>query len=194
MGWSSPGHPLSFSASNPSLVAVPELFGSRNRERRTREIPPSANEVSLDDELFLTKQYLEIERLRYGDRLRVEITVDPVLLSCLVPHLFLQPLVENSIRLGIAPRLGSGLVSIVARKDRDQLIIKVCDDGLGKQSRPGSKNGDSKGIGLKNIDRRLTELYGDQCGLQLQWPQTGGWEAILKIPWHEDPLVDANHR
>ena len=155
---------------------------------------PSANEVSLDDELFLTKQYLEIERLRFGDRLRVEITVDPVLLSCLVPHLFLQPLVENSIRHGIAPRLGSGLVSIVARKDRNQLIIKVCDDGLGKRSRPGSKNGDSKGIGLKNIDRRLTELYGDQGGLQLQWPQTGGCEAILKIPWHEDPLVAANHR
>ena len=123
---------------------------------------PSVNEVSLDDELFLTKQYLEIERLRFGDRLRVEITVDPVLLSCLVPHLFLQPLVENSIRHGIAPRLGSGLVSIVARKDRDQLIIKVCDDGLGKQSRNGPKNGDSKGIGLKNIDRLRSSDLGAQ--------------------------------
>jgi LytS/YehU family sensor histidine kinase len=74
---------------------------------------------------------------------------------------------RNSIRHGIAPRLGNGMVSILAQKDRDQLIIKVCDDGLGKQSRPDSKNGDHDGIGLKNIDRRLTELYGVLGRLEL---------------------------
>jgi Histidine kinase len=155
---------------------------------------PAANEVSLEDELFLTKQYLEIEKLRLGARLRVEIEVDPALLSTSVPHLVLQPLVENSIRHGIAPRRGAGLVSIVARKDRENLIVKVSDDGLGKPSRSGSENGDNVGIGLNNIDRRLRELYGDSGGLELIWPRAGGCQATLKIPYHEESLHESNRR
>jgi two-component system, LytTR family, sensor kinase len=144
---------------------------------------PTSNEVSLDAELFLTKQYLEIERLRLGDRLRVEMKIDSSLLACLVPHLVLQPLVENSIRHGIAPRRGAGVVSIVATKEHDRLIVKVTDDGLGIQLRREAQNG--RGIGLKNIDRRLRELYGAAGGLELMWPQAGGCEATLTIPYHE---------
>lgn len=144
---------------------------------------PATNEVSLDDELFLTRQYLEIEKLRLGDRLRVEMEIDVRLFACLVPHLVLQPLVENSIRHGIAPRRGAGLVSITARKDQGNLIVKVKDDGLGRQSRPETQNGG--GIGLKNIDQRLEELYGEAGGLELRWPGAGGCEAVLKIPYHE---------
>jgi hypothetical protein len=147
---------------------------------------PSANEVSLEEELFLTKQYLEIEKLRLGDRLQVTIEVDTALLSCPVPHLVLQPLVENSIRHGIAPRRGAGTLSIVADRDQKNLIVKVVDDGLGKTSRSGSDNGDHIGIGLKNIDQRLRELYGDSGGLELIWPHSGGCQAILKIPFHEE--------
>ncbi len=143
---------------------------------------PTANEVSLEDELFLTQQYLEIESLRLGDRLRFETAIDPLLRDCLVPHLVLQPLVENSIRHGIAPRRGAGLVSISAKKDHDNLILKVTDDGLGKQLRKAQNGG---GIGLRNIDQRLQELYGDSGGLELIWPHAGGCEAILTIPYHE---------
>jgi two-component system LytT family sensor kinase len=152
---------------------------------------PTENEVTLEDELFLTKQYLEIEKLRLGDRLRIEITVDPALLACFVPHLVLQPLVENSIRHGIAPRRGAGAVSIVAHKDQDVMIIKVADDGLGKQLRPAGRNGGNR-IGLTNIGKRLTEPYGNAGGIELIWPQPGGCEAILKIPYHEEsfPMAD----
>ena len=153
---------------------------------------PIANEVSLEDELFLTGQYLEIEKLRLGERLRVEIMVDPALLGCLVPHLVLQPLVENSIRHGIAPRCGTGTVSIVAsRHEHDAVTIKIVDDGLGKPTRPEAQNG-GHGIGLANIHRRLTELYGSVARLELIWPPSGGCEAIIKIPYHEGYLL-ADH-
>lgn len=145
---------------------------------------PAANEVTLEDELFLAKQYLEIEKLRLGDRLIVNIEVDPALLSCPVPHLMLQPLVENSIRHGIAPRRGAGALAIVANRDRDGLIITVVDNGLGKSSRSSPENGNHAGIGLKNIDQRLREMYGDSGGIELIWPQAGGCQAILKIPNH----------
>ena len=155
---------------------------------------PAANEVSLEDELFLAKQYLEIEKLRLGDRLQVEINVDPALLSCAVPHLILQPLVENSIRHGIAPRRGPGTVTIVADRNHDRLVVEVADDGLGQSARDGSGNGDHLGIGLKNIDQRLRELYGNSGGLELIWPRTGGCQAILSIPIHEDKLTGSNGR
>lgn len=145
---------------------------------------PTANEVSLENELFLTKQYLEIEKLRLGDRLQFEVGIDPALLVCLVPHLVLQPLVENSIRHGIAPRRGNGQISIIARRTHTSLIVEVSDNGLGKQLRRDAHNG--SGIGLKNIDQRLRELYGDSGGLQLIWPDNGGCQAILTIPYHEN--------
>jgi two-component system sensor histidine kinase AlgZ len=155
---------------------------------------PAASKVSLEEELFLTSQYLEIEKLRLGDRLQVEIKVNPALLSCSVPHLVLQPLVENSIRHGIAPRRGPGNVTIVADRDRDILVVEVVDDGLGQSSRDGSGKGDHIGIGLKNIDQRLRELFGDSGGLELIWPDTGGCRAILTIPFHDAGMSGSNHR
>ena len=153
---------------------------------------PTDNEVNLGNELFLTKQYLEIEKLRLGDRLQFEMGIDPALLVCLVPHLVLQPLVENSIRHGIAPRRGSGRISIVAKRDGANLIVEVTDNGLGKQLRRKAQNG--SGIGLKNIDQRLRESYGDSGGLELIWPRSGGCQAILTIPYHEELYGVLDHR
>jgi sensor histidine kinase YesM len=145
---------------------------------------PSTDEVNLEEELSLTKHYLEIEKLRLGDRLRVEIHVDPELLSNLVPHLVLQPLVENAIRHGIAPRPGAGTLTVAAERSVEHLTITVTDDGLGEQARSNTSNGDRIGIGLKNISQRLADLYGDASGLQLSWPAKGGCEATLRIPWN----------
>lgn len=161
--------------------------------RATLEGPPG-NVVSLEAELFLARQYLEIEKLRLGDRLQVKIDLDPALLSCSIPHLVLQPLVENSIRHGIAPRRGAGTLSIVANKIQENLVIKVIDDGLGKPSRADSNNGEHPGIGLKNIDQRLQELYGEAGGVELIWPPGGGCQAILKIPFREERRSTSNGR
>src|SRR2546426_2001304 len=83
------------------------------------------NEAPFEEELFLTRQYLEIEKARLGERLKIHITADSASLKCLVPHLVLQPLIENAIRHGIAPRHGTGSVSIDARTDNDKLHITV---------------------------------------------------------------------
>jgi two-component system sensor histidine kinase AlgZ len=142
----------------------------------------TSDEVTLQDELFLTTQYLEIEKLRLGERLSVETAVDPALLACRVPHLILQPLVENAIRHGIAPQRESGELAIGAEKQGDKLVIRVTDDGLGKRS-IGDQNHDTQKIGLININKRLNELYGNRGSLALTWPETGGCQAVLTIPF-----------
>jgi Histidine kinase len=173
-------------AATAMITRLADFFRATLEERTAEEVP-------LQDELFLTKQYLEIEQLRLGDRLRVEIVVNPALLRCRVPHLVLQPLVENAIRHGIAPRRGAGLLSIEAHKTQDKLLISVKDDGLGKQSRDGANNDGSRGIGLTNIDKRLRELYGNSGRLELIWPSSGGCQAVLKIPYCEDEGGISDH-
>jgi LytS/YehU family sensor histidine kinase len=172
-------------AATAMITRLADFFRATLEERRTEEVP-------LQDELFLTKQYLEIEKLRLGDRLRVEILVNPALLTCRVPHLVLQPLVENAIRHGIAPRRGAGLVSIEVHKIQAKLFISVKDDGLGKQSRDGAVNGGGHGIGLTNIDKRLKELYGNSGSLELIWASSGGCQAVVKIPYCEDALLSSD--
>jgi len=149
--------------------------------RATLELK-AANEVALEDELFLTRQYLEIEKARLGDRLGVDVRVDPEVRSCLVPHLLLQPLVENAIRHGIAPRDAGGSVSIEAKRRDDKLFIVVSDNGLGMQIRSESSPGDAQRIGLVNTETRIKELYGESGQLSLNWPADGGCQATLEIP------------
>jgi two-component system, LytTR family, sensor kinase len=172
-------------AATAMITRLADFFRATLEEHTTEEVP-------LQNELFLTKQYLEIEQLRLGDRLRVAIDVNPALLACRVPHLVLQPLVENAIRHGIAPRRGAGLVSIEAHRTQDKLLISVKDDGLGKQPRDGVSNDGGGGIGLTNIDKRLRELYGDSGRLDLIWPSSGGCQAVLKIPCCEDAGLFSN--
>lgn len=176
-----------------TLNAISTLVIEGNREAATTMISKlaeffratleeqTAEEVELQEELFLTQQYLEIEKLRLGARLNVEIAVDPETLTCPVPHLVLQPLVENAIRHGIAPRRGPGRVVIEARRNQLNLIIRVSDDGLGNQRR-AVKDGAARGIGLTNIGKRLSELYGDSGRLDVVWPDAGGCQAVLQIP------------
>lgn len=171
-------------AATAMITRLADFFRATLEEQTSEEVP-------LQGELFLTSQYLEIEKLRLGERLRVDIKVDPALLSCRVPHLILQPLVENAIRHGIAPRRGSGRVAIDAHRQGDKLLIRVTDDGLGKQSRrDGDRNG--RGIGLTNINKRLQELYGDGGSLDLRWPETGGCQAVLTIPFCADGRISSD--
>src|ERR1043165_5732949 len=171
-------------AATAMISRLADFFRATLEEQTSEEVP-------LQDELFLTSPSLEIEKLRLGERLRVNVTVSPALLMCRVPHLILQPLVENAIRHGIAPRRGSGLVAIDAHKQGDQLLVRVTDDGLGKQSRHNG-NHNSQGIGLTNINKRLKELYGDNGSLNLRWPDTGGCQAVLTIPFCADEQITSN--
>jgi LytS/YehU family sensor histidine kinase len=146
-------------------------------------------EVSLQEELAFLEPYVEIERVRLGDRLNVEYDIQPSVLEALVPHMILQPLVENAIRHGIAPRAQPGTVRIVARGRRDMLDLEVTDDGAGLA--PGrSANG---GVGLANTRARLEQMYGDRFNFEPRNVSGGGFRVALTIPFRPvgpDDLAD----
>lgn len=139
----------------------------------------SQQEVPLKQELDFVRTYLAIEQVRFRDRLKIAINVDEGVLDAKVPHLILQPLVENAIQHGIAPHLFAGLVVVGARRVNDRLCLVVRDDG------PGVGNGDTTrpGIGLLNTRARLARLYGDDFALDVGNAVEGGLEARIEVPY-----------
>jgi two-component system LytT family sensor kinase len=135
--------------------------------------------VPLKQELDFIRSYLEIEQIRFRDRLQVTIHAEPDVLDAKVPHLILQPLVENAIRHGIAPHLFASKVTVAARRANGRLELLVRDDG------PGAGSGDTArpGIGLSNTRARLTRLYGDDFGLAVENAAGGGLEARIELPF-----------
>jgi signal transduction histidine kinase len=114
-------------------------------------------EVSLRSELDFLERYLDIQRIRFQDRMKVNIDVKEELLEARVPNLILQPLVENAIKHGISQRTGPGTVTIAARRQDSTLELEVIDDGPGTSSEPPQTAG---GYGLSNTRERLQQLYG----------------------------------
>ncbi len=121
--------------------------------------------VTLRQELDSLNLYLGIEKLRFGDRLRLEFDVDQRAESALVPSLLLQPLVENAMKYAIAPREQGGAVTIIAGIDGGGLRLAVVDDGPGLPI--GTLIGNGRGIGLRNTRERLKVLYGDAHRLEV---------------------------
>lgn len=160
--------------------AVRVVTGLGDLLRRVLE-GATQQEVPLKQELDFIRNYLNIEQIRFRDRLTVAINVDPETLDAKVPHLILQPLVENAIRHGIAPHRAAGRVVVVARRVNDQLQLIVRDDG------PGIGNGDGStarpGIGLTNTRARLARLYGDDYELEVGNAEGGGLEARIAVPF-----------
>lgn len=142
------------------------------------------HEVALTAELAMLDEYLAIQQVRFGERLKVIRAIDANSGAGLVPHFVLQPLVENAIEHGIARRAGTGQVTITARRAGDQLEVRVVDDGVGLS--PDDSNREGTGLGATR--QRLQELYGDGARLTLEPVSTGGAEARLVIPYHESPI------
>ena len=139
-----------------------------------------AQEVTLARELEYLRLYLSIEQIRFSDRLRVEIDVPADLLDAAVPHMALQPLVENAIRHGVGQRSTPGVIAIRATRDGDSLRISVQDDGPGFGAR-GETGG--RGLGLGNTRARLKHLYGDAAELRIG-AEGGGACVALVLPFH----------
>jgi two-component system LytT family sensor kinase len=140
-----------------------------------------AQEVSLKEELEFLESYLEIEQTRFQDRLTVRMDVDPMALDACVPNLILQPLVENAIRHGIAPRAAVGLIEIRARRQNGMVQLQVCDNGSGLAL--ASPEGLTKGIGLSNTRARLEQLYGSAHSFELKSTDGGGLTVTVAIPF-----------
>jgi two-component system LytT family sensor kinase len=135
-----------------------------------------SQEVTLADELDFIRSYVEIEKMRLGERLQVTWDVDDTLLSAAVPSLILQPLVENAIQHGIAADARGGALTIRASREARSLVLQVRDTGPG-MSRESAQ---TRGIGLSNTRLRLQRLYGERQKFELF--DEGGLVVTLRIP------------
>jgi two-component system, LytTR family, sensor kinase len=153
---------------------------------------------AIDEEMDFLRSYLEIEQIRFGERLLVEFHVESSIAHTAVPSLILQPLVENAIKHGIAPKVGKSRI-LVQAKCRDGLILlSVEDDGIGLTAN-GSQSGRSlsgassgAGVGLQNVRERLQTMYGATASVSLVSLPSGGSRATLAIPTGE--WTDADSR
>jgi two-component sensor histidine kinase len=142
-------------------------------------------EVPLKHELEFVELYLEIEQARFGPRLVVKMDASADTMDASVPNLILQPLVENAIRHGIAPRPETGHIEIRARRSNCQLRVEIMDDGPGLPSDPSTPV--REGVGLANTRARLRQMYGDAHQFILANRSDGGLVVTVSIPFREIP-------
>jgi two-component system, LytTR family, sensor kinase len=146
-----------------------------------------AHEVPLRREFEYLQLYLSIEQVRFQDRLYVENATQPDVLNAAVPHMVLQPIVENAIRHGIGRSSSAGKICISARRINTTLEIQVQDDGPGLPA----NFSEARGIGLSNTRARLTQLYGDTSRLTIENGAQGGAVVTMVLPYHlADPTAD----
>jgi len=160
-------------AARKMLVHLGDLLRVLTRSDRTHE-------VSVREEIQLLESYLEIERMRFHDRLEVRVHVDPNTLDARVPDLVLQPLVENAIKHGVVPRPSGGTVEIRVHKHGAELRLEVRDDGPGIHPDEGSRG---NGLGLSNTRVRLEKLYGNRHQFELRNAEPAGLRVILTLPF-----------
>jgi signal transduction histidine kinase len=137
--------------------------------------------LTLEDEIEFTRRYMEIERIRFHDRLAVEWEIDPQALEAQVPNLILQPLVENAMRHAVDSNSGTSRIQIAAHLQNDQVLMEVRDDG--KDAKKISGQNGAAGLGLKNTRARLSELYGEAYSFSLSRREDEWTIAQIVIPF-----------
>ena len=138
----------------------------------------------MKDELAFLERYLEIEKMRFPDRLNVHFRIALETLAAQVPNLVLQPIVENAIRHGIAPNSAAGRIDIRAFREKGRLQMEVQDDGYGVSE--SQKRTSGQGVGLKNVRNRLTQLYGEAQTFELQNLSPKGLLVKIVIPFEQN--------
>jgi LytS/YehU family sensor histidine kinase len=167
-----------FTESDPRLAR--RLMEQLGRLLRASLAHSSRPVVSLGEELTFLDDYLAIESARFEDRISVDVSADDRAVDALVPSFLLQPLVENAIRHGVAPRLSGGRIQVTATLEEKTLDLRVRDDGLGLRE---DWNIDTHaGIGLSNLRSRLEHIYGRDDLLHISRMATGGVEVRVTIP------------
>jgi two-component system LytT family sensor kinase len=143
-----------------------------------------AEEVTLQEELELLRCYLEIEQVRFQDRLTVQMEIEPETLEALVPNLILQPIVENAIRHGIVQEVGKGRIEIHSSRSNGMLLLQVRDNGPGLQAEAAAGRGSNKrGLGFTLTRERLERLYAARQRFHLEDAAPGGVQVTLEIPF-----------
>ena len=147
-----------------------------------RRLRTQVHFVPLKQELEFVDDYLDIEVVRFGpDKLRIRKELDPETLDLVVPSMILQPVVENAIRHGIAPKVEGGTITLRARRDNGRVILEVADDGVGIPEARQQEVMDS-GIGISNVRQRLTVLYGQEASFKAESEAGKGTTIRIEIP------------
>ncbi len=169
--------------------AADEMISNLSELLRAALDTSDRQEVPLRQELDFLDRYLEIQQVRFGDRLRLEKQIDAAALDAQVPTLMLQPLVENAIKHGIEPNPAPGVVTIEAQRQDGAVRLVVRDNGVGAKKSAGQQ----EGIGIANTRARLQELYGRRARLTLSSASSGGFEVEIIIPVRESIAPDHAH-
>jgi LytS/YehU family sensor histidine kinase len=164
--------------------AADEMIGSLSYMLRLSLDTVMEQEVPLSQELKYFDCYLDIEQIRFGNRLTVKRDIGPELQAALVPTFILQPLVENAIQHGIERNLAHGAIEVSAERVGDFLRLSVRDTGVGLSA--GGEAIEQKGIGLSNTRARLQTLYPGQHRFVLRNATGGGCIAEVEIPFHAE--------
>jgi sensor histidine kinase YesM len=159
---------------DPKLAG--QLLDALIRYLRSSLTRTRADGGTLGDEVALLTAYLDVLKIRMGQRLAYAFEIAPELMAITFPPMLLQPLVENAIRHGLEPKVAGGRITVSARRQDDRLQISVADDGLGFAETPG------EGIGLANIRARLAAIYGPTARIELSSGVGAGVTAIMSLP------------
>jgi two-component system, LytTR family, sensor kinase len=165
------------SAATRMLAQIGELL-------RTILDNEAVTETTLSQEIAFTEQYLAIEQTRLGGRLRLEVSIEADTLNALVPSMLLQPLVENAVRHGVAPLVEGGSIRIRSHLKDSRLQITVKNSGAPRRSQTGT-GPHTNGIGLNNTMERLKTFYGADHEFVLHWPEAGGCEVAVELPYRQ---------
>jgi two-component system, LytTR family, sensor kinase len=158
--------------------------------RYTLANEPTA-QVTLEQEIETLKLYLEIEKMRFEERLRTHFDIDPATSKTRLPSLLLQPLVENAIKYAVTPQEEGADIAVEARLAGDRVQITVSDTGGGLSESANSAS-DSTGVGLANIRDRLSQAYADDHRFEVRSPAGGGFSVMIDIPYQtEVPQLEA---
>jgi two-component system, LytTR family, sensor kinase len=162
-------------------AALSMIVGLSEFLRRASE-DSHRSEVTLQEEVEYLQRYLDIQKVRFGERLQVSVDIPAELLRAQVPNLLLQPLVENAIKHGIAKRVSGGTVRVAGACHNGSLCLSVYNDGSSLPTDWGATN---TGVGIGNLRTRLQILHGNGSGLQLRSADAGGVEVVVTLPFSE---------
>jgi hypothetical protein len=163
-------------------AAIGMIVGLSEFLRRASE-DSHRSQVSLGEEVEYLQRYLDIQKVRFGDRLQVSLDIPAELLAARVPQLLLQPLVENAIKHGVSQRVSGGLVRVSGERRDGALQLTVFNDGPCSH---GDLVGTRAGVGLGNLRTRLQILHGEKARLVLRQAEGGGVETVVTLPLRED--------
>lgn len=145
--------------------------------------------VTVAQEIETLKLYLEIEKMRFEERLRAHFSVDQSCNRALLPSLLLQPLIENAIKYAVTPQEDGADINIEVRRQTDRVLISVVDSGPGADAQYTARAAESTGVGLANIRDRLAQAYGDNQRFETQSEETGGFRVFIEIPYQIEDKI-----